>query len=205
MTESREVRTVRADLRVASAEKKFQEKNGQTRARDLVEESGKGQAEGETGEETKSVGVDVADQLYTAGQAIESVYDAFAKSAGLTPTEFYVYWALEDLGATATQKKISDYMGIPKQTVAAVIAKARAESLVVSRRNPRDARSSYLALTSRGHAMFDPLNEARKAAEMRAYETVGDENIRRMIRALKLYRLGLQEGFGLGDWPGQDE
>ena len=162
-------------------------------------------AAGITEEKATPVGVSAADQLYTAGQAIDSVYDDFAKSAGLTPTEFYVYWALEDLGTTATQKRISEYMRIPKQTVAAVIAKARAAGLVDSTQNPHDARSSYVTLTPRGHAMFDALNEARKAAEMRAYETVGDANIRQMIWALKLYRFGLQEGFGLGDRPASDK
>lgn len=89
--------------------------------------------------------------------------------------------------APTTQKKIADYTGLSKQTVATVMRALKSEGLVSLSAGSRDRREKAVRLTEAGTLYAERVLGPLYALENRVFRIMGEDRIRQMLDAVSLF------------------
>ena len=117
---------------------------------------------------------------------INSVYEEYAKSVGLSYTSLYVLHMIA-LGENCTQKYIAEQMYLPKQTVNSVISTFCKQGLVELTELPEDRRHKALHLTDEGKKFVEKILPQIEQAERRSIEQFDDNERETLFRLIKKY------------------
>jgi DNA-binding MarR family transcriptional regulator len=99
--------------------------------------------------------------LHRAGQVADELFTEEMRGSDLTPRQFAVLLVLERL-ETASQTDIVNETGIDRSTLADIVKRLVARSLIARRRSKVDARAYAVRLTAAGR---EALKSARPASE----------------------------------------
>ncbi len=99
-----------------------------------------------------------------------------------------VLYALHGHGPT-TQRRIADYTGLSKQTVATVMRVLKDEGMVTLTAGDEDRREKYVRLTEEGTAYADRMLAPLYALEERVFDILGADRIGQMLDAVSLFNM----------------
>ena len=117
---------------------------------------------------------------------INSVYEEYAKSIGLSYTGLYVLHMIA-LCENCTQKYIAEQMYLPKQTVNSVISSFCKQGLIELTELPEDRRHKALHLTEKGQEFAGKILPQIEQAEHRSMEQFDDDERELLFRLIKKY------------------
>ncbi|WP_425756526.1 MarR family winged helix-turn-helix transcriptional regulator [Ihubacter sp. rT4E-8] len=124
---------------------------------------------------------------YTAWQECNYVYEAYAKSHGLSFNSLLVISALSEDCENCTQKKISQRWMIPKQTVNMILKDLERNGLVELRPLPSDKRNKVIKLTAAGKGYAASVISELRKVELSAVEEMGMEKMQQLNENTTLF------------------
>lgn len=135
---------------------------------------------------------ELSEQLFKFHVEISGVYNEYAKSCGLT------YACLKVLAIIAeteecTQKTITQYTYLPKQTVNAIIKSLVKQNIVAPLvESEKDKRNKVINFTKEGKNFAKDVVEKAKEIEYRALDSLGEEKTTAFIAALSTFKDNLK-------------
>lgn len=121
----------------------------------------------------------------------------------LRPVEFSVL-AVLDANDTVTHKRLSQALAISPPNLAVLLDRLQERGLLERARNPNDGRSSILALTRGGRALFAKARRSAIALELQATSMLSDRERDTLVRLLQRVYLGEAGGRGASAQGGGD-
>jgi DNA-binding MarR family transcriptional regulator len=114
---------------------------------------------------------------------LEPVFERF----GLSPATFEALVTLMRIadGRGVSQKRLADEIGVTPGTISVRVDHLVAEGLAERRADPESKRSSLVALTERGRAVFERVAPAHLANERRLLASLSDEDRRALVGLLR--------------------
>lgn len=116
-------------------------------------------------------------------EAIEDLYEEYAKSVGLTSISLSILEYLYSQDDGCTQKKLSEYIHLPKQTVNTIIKSFLDQKLVRLKEVPTDRRNKLVTLTQKGLLHARQIVETLWQAELQAMESLTQEQRKLLIKS----------------------
>lgn len=116
----------------------------------------------------------------------DALYEEWANSYNCNSTQLFVFYAL-DQRDSVTQKRITDYTGLPKQTVNNVVRTLKSEGYVTLSAECADRREKCIVLTEKGRAYSKEILAPLHDLEERIFGIMGAERVRQMIDAIMLF------------------
>lgn len=126
--------------------------------------------------------------LYASWEQGTFLYGRWASSRGLHYSELQVLYALNTRSGL-TQKTISEYYGLPKQTVNAVVQNLRKQGYVVLQKSGRDGREKIVELTREGEIYCNDLLKPLFDIEERVCGNIEEERFIQAIETEELFNL----------------
>lgn len=123
--------------------------------------------------------------VWTKGNAL---YTKAASVLGIGYPELMVLYALESLGAL-TQKEISEYFGMQKQTVHTVVSALNKQGYLTLEANREDKREKRIVLTESGEKYAKRFVAPLRTAEDKVYKAIGREKVQAMCETMELFNL----------------
>ena len=117
---------------------------------------------------------------------INSVYEEYAKSVGLSYTSLYVLHMIA-LTENCTQKLIAEQMFLPKQTINSVVAAFCRQGIVEMREMAEDRRYKTLYLTEKGSALAEKIFPKIESAEQKSIAQFTEEEREMFLYLMKKY------------------
>ena len=118
----------------------------------------------------------------------DALYNRWAAAHGVNNYRLFVLYVLDNHPG-ATQKAISDYAGLPKQTVNTVIRALRTEGYVTLSPASGDRREKNAVLTPAGQAYARELLEPLYAHEDAVFARMADARVQEMMDAIALFNM----------------
>ena len=133
-----------------------------------------------------------SEQLFKFHVEISGVYNEYAKSCGLTYAGLKVLAIIIEVDE-CTQKTITQYTYLPKQTVNAIIKSLIKQNIVAPLiESDKDKRNKVIKLTKEGKKFALKVVEKAKEIEYRALDSIGEEKIKALIEAVSAFRNNLK-------------
>ncbi|MCD7878747.1 MAG: hypothetical protein LUG16_02300 [Candidatus Gastranaerophilales bacterium] len=133
-----------------------------------------------------------SEKLREFHREITNFYCEFAKSFGLTYASLGVLCIIGKKKA-ATQKAVSEYIGLPKQTINAIIKGFQKsgfiETLVESN---KDKRNKEIILSQSGQELADKVFSLINKIDYTALGCIGEEKRNILIEAVEIYKNNLR-------------
>ena len=104
--------------------------------------------------------------LHRAGQCAEELFAINVGRAEITPRQFAVLKAIAG-GQDQSQTSLVESTGIDRSTMADIVRRLAAKSLIRRRRTRRDARMYAVSLTEKGHAALKLAEPAARSTDQR--------------------------------------
>lgn len=117
---------------------------------------------------------------------INSVYETYAKSVGLSCTSLYILH-LVLLKENCTQKYICEQMFLPKQTINSVVMSFHKQGLMEMFELPEDRRHKLIQLTSKGKEYAAKIIPKIEAAEIHSMEQFDIEERLQLLQLMEKY------------------
>lgn len=127
-------------------------------------------------------------QFNAAWAKSNSLYTKAASVLGIGYPEMMVLYALESLGAL-TQKEISEYFGMQKQTVHTVVSALNKQGYLMLETSREDKREKRIILTESGEKYARRIIAPLRTAEDKVYKAIGREKIQAMCETMELFNL----------------
>ena len=124
------------------------------------------------------------DVLY---QKTDKIYYEFARGCGISETAYWILYALEVSGGSATQARIAGEFSYSKQTVNSALKTLAAKGLVELSGAPDDRRGKLVSLTAAGRAFSDERIVPAIEAEDRAFASLAPEERSEFLRLAAAY------------------
>lgn len=118
---------------------------------------------------------------------IDSLYDVYAKAAGMTCNTLFVLHIIYMHQDNCTQKYIAEKAKMTKPTVNVIITGFIEQGLVTLTESPADRRTKLITLTESGRAYTEKLIPGMMNAEREAMDKLGDELRGQLINSTRLY------------------
>ena len=115
------------------------------------------------------------------------LYVELSRSSGLSACAYWVMYAIEVGGGTATQRQIIDRLYYPKQTVNSAVHSREGKGLLVLAADDADRRSKLVTLTEAGRAFARRHLDPAMQAEARAFASLGPEKATRLMSLANEY------------------
>ena len=129
-----------------------------------------------------------ANQLFDLHREIGGIYNAYAKSIGLTFPSLHVLaeiWKAKK----CSQKDIIQKTYLPKQTVSAIIKNFSEKGLIKPLvESEKDKRSKIIKLTPEGKKYADQVIVKLRNAVNNAFESLGEDRRQDLLESLKIYK-----------------
>ena len=126
-------------------------------------------------------------QLFVHMQAIDNVFDAYAKKQGLSYIGLLVLEYIYEHPEGCTQKEIVAVTFSPKQTVNLIVKSFWEQGYLELREMPADRRTKAIFLTGTGKAYAEKIFRPIYGAEEEAVGNMTEEERRSMLRGTRLY------------------
>lgn len=127
-------------------------------------------------------------QFNAAWAKSNSLYTRAASVLGIGYPEMMVLYALESLGAL-TQKEISEYFGMQKQTVHTVVSALNKQGYLTLEASREDKREKRIILTESGEKYARRIIAPLRIAEDKVYKAIGREKVQAMCETMELFNL----------------
>lgn len=127
-----------------------------------------------------------ADFFCDLNKQINSIYEDYAKSVGLSYTSLYTLHMIA-LTENCTQKFIAEQMFLPKQTINSIIATFRKQGLVELREMVEDKRHKTLHLTADGKKFAEQIFPQVEAAEQNSMAQFDEEERTTFLKLMNKY------------------
>ena len=127
-----------------------------------------------------------ADFFCDLNKQINSIYEDYAKSVGLSYTSLYTLHMIA-LTENCTQKFIAEQMFLPKQTINSIIATFRKQGLVELREMAEDKRHKTLHLTEDGKKFAEQIFPQVEAAEQNSMAQFDEEERTTFLKLMNKY------------------
>lgn len=124
---------------------------------------------------------------------ISKLYEAYAKSFGLSYTNLQVLNSIYSAKEGCTQKQIGEQTLLPKPTVNAVVTGFWKQGYVELTEQPEDRRAKTVRLTAVGKKYADGIVPKVRAAEIKAMEMLTPRQRSDLIETTTLMRDALQK------------
>ena len=134
--------------------------------------------------ESRVKGARELDVLY---QKTDKIYYEFARGCGISETAYWILYALEVSGGSATQARIAGEFSYSKQTVNSALKTLAAKGLVELSGAPDDRRGKLVSLTAAGRAFSDERIVPAIEAEDRAFASLEPEERSEFLRLAAAY------------------
>jgi homoprotocatechuate degradation regulator HpaR len=131
--------------------------------------------------------------LMTTRDAVKDLYRACLASYGLTEQQWRVLsalWFETRLDAT----RLAERSAVLPSSLTRIMTALEARGLVVSRRDPDDARRTELRLSAAGKTLMLELAPDIQKIESRIAHSIGAARLEALLRALQHTRTALQDG-----------
>ncbi len=115
------------------------------------------------------------------------LYVELSRSSGLSACAYWVMYAIEVGGGTATQRQIIDRIYYPKQTVSSAVRSLEGKGLLVLAADDADRRSKLVTLTEAGRAFARRHLDPAMQAEARAFASLGPDKAARLMSLANEY------------------
>ena len=115
------------------------------------------------------------------------LYVELSRSSGLSACAYWVMYAIEVGGGTATQRQIIARIYYPKQTVNSAVRSLEGKGLLVLAADDADRRSKLVTLTEAGRAFARRHLDPAMQAEARAFASLGPEKATRLMSLANEY------------------
>lgn len=117
---------------------------------------------------------------------INSIYEDYARSLGLTYTSLYILHMIA-LTENCTQKFIAEQMFLPKQTINSIIAQFHKQGWVELREMPEDKRHKTLHLTVKGKEFGAQVFPQIETAEQNSIAQFSEEERHTFLQLMQKY------------------
>lgn len=134
--------------------------------------------------ESRVKGARELDVLY---QKTDKIYYEFARGCGISETAYWILYALEVSGGSATQARIAGEFSYSKQTVHSALKTLEAKGLVTLVGVSKDRRGKLVSLTAAGRAFSDERIVPAIEAEDRAFASLEPEERSEFLRLAAAY------------------
>ena len=124
------------------------------------------------------------DALY---QKTDKVYYELARGCGLSETAYWILYAIEVSGGSATQARIADEFSYSRQTVNSALKALEAKGLVALASAEGDRRAKAVLLTPAGRTFADERIVPAIEAEERAFATLTPDERAEFLRLADAY------------------
>lgn len=124
------------------------------------------------------------DALY---QKTDKVYYELARGCGLSETAYWILYAIEVSGGSATQARIADEFSYSRQTVNSALKALEAKGLVALASAEGDRRTKTVLLTPAGRTFADERIVPAIEAEERAFATLTPDERAEFLRLADAY------------------
>lgn len=133
-----------------------------------------------------------ASELFELHREIWGIYDAYAKSVGLTSPSMQVLAELWK-NQKCSQKDIIHKTYLPKQTVSAIVKNFSEQGLIEPLiESEKDKRTKIITFTPKGSEYAQKVIGTLKNGVNNALEKLGDNGRSELLKALKLYKNNLK-------------
>lgn len=136
------------------------------------------------GNEPEVTSARALDVLY---QKTDKIYYEFARGCGLSETAYWILYALEVSGGSATQSTIADEFSYSRQTVNSALKTLTSRGLVEVAPASPGSRAKLVALTPAGRAFSEERIVPAIAAEDRAFRSLSPEERAEFLRLAAAY------------------
>ncbi len=133
-----------------------------------------------------------SEQLFKFHVEISGVYNEYAKSCGLTYASLKALAIILEV-PQCSQKTITQYTYLPKQTVNAIIKSLIKQNILAPLvESEKDKRNKLIKLTKEGKKIAKDVIERAKEIEYRALDSIGEEKRNTLIEAISIFRDNLK-------------
>ena len=129
----------------------------------------------------------IQDKLIEQFQNMDNVYEAYAKSKGLTYLSLMVLDEIYALGSGCTQKQISEDTHYPKQSINLVVKTFLEDGIVELRELPENRKNKGITLTEKGRQLCDDVIVPLLHQEEAAMLEMGEKESAELLRLVELY------------------
>ena len=129
---------------------------------------------------------ELSDRFTEAWQKIDNLYNAYAKSRGLSFSAIIILECLDNPNAVYTQKELCEKFGLPKQAVNSII-KSFWEQNYVELKEAKDRRNKEMFLTAKGKAYAKEILEHYQQVETKTWEYFTPEELQAFTEAMEKY------------------
>ena len=129
----------------------------------------------------------IQDKLIEQFQAMDRVYEEYAKSKGMTYLSLMVLQDIYQLGDGCIQKQISEDTHYPKQSINLVIKSFLQDGLVELRELPENRKNKQIFLTEKGRQYCEEVIVPLMQREEQAITQMGEEQSRDLVRLIEVY------------------
>ena len=127
-----------------------------------------------------------ADFFCDLNKQINSIYEEYAKSVGLSYTSLYTLHMIA-LTENCTQKFIAEQMFLPKQTINSIITAFHRQGLIELREMAEDKRHKTLHLTEEGKEFARQIFPQVEAAEQNSMAQFDEEERAAFLKLMNKY------------------
>ncbi|WP_404987873.1 MarR family winged helix-turn-helix transcriptional regulator [Clostridium culturomicium] len=120
-------------------------------------------------------------------KSLSALYHGLASKAGISQSEFWVWYALLYMGGEYTQQSICDLWSFPRQTVNSVISNMAKKGYVYLEPIPGTRNRKLIKLTEAGKEFGESIIERIYVAEQNAIERLSIQEQQECIRILDKY------------------
>lgn len=129
----------------------------------------------------------IQDKLMQQFQNMDDIYEAYAKSKGLTYLSLMVLEEICELGDGCTQKQISDDTHYPKQSINLAVKAFLEDGIVELKELPKNRKNKGITLTDKWRLLCEDVIAPLLMQEEQTLEAIGETESRELIRLLELY------------------
>ncbi len=133
-----------------------------------------------------------SDKLYERLQMIDQLYDDYAKTQGITYAGMTILDTIYECQKECTQKLICELTHYPKQTVNIIVKNFLEQGYIEMKEMPSDRRNKYIVFTSKGREYAKKILNPLENADMKALETLGQEQYEILIDLVNKYESALR-------------
>lgn len=117
----------------------------------------------------------------------DSLYNKWANKHNINNVRLFVLYTL-DRNESLTQKRISLYTGLAKQTVSSVIQTLKKENIIILLPSiTSDKREKLVVLTDKGKQYCKELLTPLYVVEERTFELMGEDRVKQMVDSINLF------------------
>ena len=117
----------------------------------------------------------------------DSLYNKWANKHNINNVRLFVLYTL-DRNESLTQKRISLYTGLAKQTVSSVIQTLKKENIIILLPSINsDKREKLVVLTDKGKQYCKELLTPLYVVEERTFELMGEDRVKQMVDSINLF------------------